>query len=89
VLTGMVKDSKPSGKLFESAVQSLGKPLKGEPPLLMVVSASPLTDDPSRPVLVAGTIVKQPATNLRGYEGSAERVVWSAVAIDPAAPRNE
>ncbi|MEX2139427.1 MAG: hypothetical protein WD894_09210 [Pirellulales bacterium] len=89
VLAGMVKDSKPSGKLVESVVQSLGKPMKGDPQLITVVSASPLTDDPNRPVLVAGTIVNRPAANLRGYEGSAERVVWSALAIDPRSPRSE
>jgi hypothetical protein len=89
VLAGLVKDSKPSGKLIASVVQPLGKPFKGEPPLVTVISLAPLTDDPSRPVLVAGTIVNQPTENLRGYEGSAAKVVWSAIALDPTSPRSD
>jgi hypothetical protein len=86
VLVGIVKETKPSGKLITSVVEPLGKPVKSAATPITVVSPSPLTDDPSRPVLVAGTIVKDPATSLRGYAGSAKRVVWSALAIDPTAP---
>jgi hypothetical protein len=89
VLAGIVKDSKASGALVTSVVQPLGKPLKGDPPLITVISPAPLTADPSRPVLVAGTIVNRPTENLRGYEGSAARVVWSAMALDPTSPRGQ
>jgi hypothetical protein len=86
VLSGMVKSSKQQGKLVESAVETLGRPAT-----ITVVSPSALTDDPSRPILVAGAIVTDPAEKLRGYEGESPRVVWAAVAVDPegssAAPR--
>jgi hypothetical protein len=78
VLVGTVKDSKPSGKLVVSQVEPLGG---GAP--IPVVSLASLAEDPKRPVLIAGTIVKNPAENLAGYQGTAERVVWAAVAFDP------
>jgi hypothetical protein len=81
VLTGIVKRSIPHGHLVESVVELLGPPRP-----ITVVSPSALTDDPSRPVLVVGTIVKDAAKNLRGYEGTAETVVWAAMAIDPVSP---
>ena len=81
VLSGMVKQSKQRGKLVESVVETLGPPRE-----LRVVSPSALTDDPSRPVLVIGAIIKDAAQNLRGYEGAATTVVWAAMAIDPTAP---
>jgi hypothetical protein len=86
VLGGIVKDSTPQGKLVESVVETLGKPLKGEPQKITVVSPAPLTDDANRPVLVVGTIIKDPKKNLRGYEGSADKVVWAALSMDPTDP---
>lgn len=81
VLSGVVKKSTPRGHLVESVVETLGPPRP-----ITVVSPSALTDDPKRPVLVVGTIVKDAAKNLRGYEGTAETVIWAAMAIDPMSP---
>jgi hypothetical protein len=81
VLSGIVKKSTPRGKLVESVVETLGPPR-----LITVISPSALTDDPSRPVLVVGTIVRDAAKNLRGYEGTAKTIVWASMAIDPLAP---
>jgi hypothetical protein len=81
VLSGIVKQSKQRGKLVESVVETLGPPRE-----LRIVSPWALTDDPRRPVLVIGAIIKDAAKNLRGYDGAATTVVWAAMAIDPTAP---
>ena len=85
LLAGLIKDTKPSGDLVESVVQTLGKPMKGDPALITVVSQRPLAEAPGRAVLVAGTIVNHPSANLASYTGSPERVVWAAISIDPTA----
>jgi hypothetical protein len=81
VLAGIVKQSKQRGKLVESVVETLGPPRE-----LRIVSPAALTDDPSRPVLVIGAMIKDADKNLRGYDGAATTVVWAAMAIDPTAP---
>jgi hypothetical protein len=78
VVSGVVKSSGPKGKLFESTVETLGKPAN-----ITVVSPSPLTSDSKRPLIVAGAIVNDPAKNLPQYEGDVPRVVWAALTIDP------
>jgi hypothetical protein len=81
VLSGFVKQSNPRGNFVESVVETMGPPRP-----ITIVSPSALIDDPSRPVLIVGTIVKDAGKNLRGYDGPAETVVWAAQAIDPTAP---
>jgi hypothetical protein len=80
VLCGFVKKSTPRGSFVESIVETMGPPRP-----ITVVSPAALTDDPSRPVLVVGTIVKDARKNLRGYDGPTVTVVWAAQAIDPMA----
>jgi hypothetical protein len=80
VFGGIVKQSNSRGHLVESVVETSGPPRR-----ITVVSPSALSDDPGRPVLVVGTIVKDAAKSLRGYQGTAETVVWAAMAIDPTA----
>jgi hypothetical protein len=81
VLSGVVKQSSSHGNLVESVVETLGP---ARP--ITVISPSALTDDPSRPVLIVGTIVKDAAKNLRGYQGLDETVVWAEMAIDASNP---
>lgn len=78
VLAGVVKQSRELGQLVESEVELLGRPLT-----LTVVSAKKLPANEGESVIVIGSIINEPAKNIPGYEGAAERVVWAAASVEP------
>ena len=66
VLVGVVKESKKIGNLRETSVETLGKPVT----VKVVSKPSPLLEESDLPLVFIGTIVTDPAQNLRGYEGA-------------------
>lgn len=79
LVVGKVAESQQVGKLWRSKVELAGKPV-----VVTVVSREKLPE--ADPIVVLGAIVDNPRSELIGYEGEAESVIWSGMALDPANP---
>jgi hypothetical protein len=80
VIAGTLKESKQTGEVFESVVET---PVNNV--AVTVVSPMKLADESGKQVVVMGRLVEDPAL-IRGYEGSAKRTVWSVFAVEPKSP---
>jgi hypothetical protein len=76
VLAGTVQEIQPIGKQFRTLV----KLFRRDTVLPVITSEKPSLANGDAAV-VLGTIVKDPAQNLRHFEGTDDRVVWGAVVI--------
>jgi hypothetical protein len=79
VIAGTLKESKQTGEVFESVVET---PVNNVS--VTVVSPMKLAEESEKQVVVLGRLVEDPES-IRGYEGSAKRTVWSVFAVEPRA----
>lgn len=74
---GTLKKTEAKGKLFESQVE-----LPGGAAVTVVTTKKPAVADGGA-VLLLGAVVNEPAKNLAGYEGTAEKIIFGDVVVSP------
>ena len=79
VLGGKVEAVQPSGEFFEVTVTLLGTEPKTKSHSIPVIVAEKPAVEPGESFVALGVIVDEPKTNLPGYTGDADRVIWASV----------
>jgi hypothetical protein len=82
LMAGTLKSIDPHGKFYESQLELPG----ATEPIVLITPQKPAAGEGSD-VILLGAVVNEPAKNLPGYEGTADRAVFADVLV--AAPKAE